>query len=261
VPVLHEFADAGLVVDRVAGASLGAIVAGLHAYGYDADELEAICYEEFVRRNPFGDYTLPITAMAKGRRANAALRRRMGEETRIPDLPRQFRCVSTDLLARAPYVHRRGVLWQAVAASIRLPVLFPPLRADGRLLVDGGVLDNLPVELLTERDEGPVVAVNIGLGAGPRPTGDGRPLRVPALGETLLRTMMIGSRGAVERARATGAYVISPPSMGVGMLEFHQLDRMVESGRVAARALLEQVGGDLASTPERLVAEPSPSAG
>jgi hypothetical protein len=57
--------------------------------------------------------------------------------------------------------------------------------------------------------------------------------------------MTIGSAGAVEKARAAGAYVISPPSLGVGLVEFHQLDRMVESGRMAARTLLEATGGDL----------------
>jgi len=107
------------------------------------------------------------------------------------------------------------------------------------------VLDNLPVDLLTERDEGPVVAVNIAMGGG----GGGRARtgapRVPALGETLLRTMMIGSGGAVAAARAQGAWVVTPPTLGVGLLEFHQLDRMVEAGRSAARALLEQVGDDL----------------
>ena len=94
----------------------------------------------------------------------------------------------------------------------------------------------------SQRDEGPVVAVNIGAGGGNRRSG--RP-RVPALGDTLMRTMMIGSGGAVEAARRRGAWVVSPSSMGVGLLEFHQLDRMIEAGRAAARVLLEQAGGDL----------------
>jgi predicted acylesterase/phospholipase RssA len=114
------------------------------------------------------------------------------------------------------------------------------------LLIDGGVLDNLPVDLLTERDEGPVVAVNISIGGsgGTGRTRTGAP-RVPALGETLLRTMMIGSGGAVAAARAQGAWVVTPPTLGVGLLEFHQLDRMVQAGRAAARALLEEAAGDL----------------
>jgi predicted acylesterase/phospholipase RssA len=136
----------------------------------------------------------------------------------------------------------------AVMASARLPVLLPPIPDDrGRLLVDGGVLDNLPVDLLTERDEGPVVAVNISMGGSGSGGGRARTgrLRVPALGETLLRTMMIGSGGAVAAARAEGAWVVTPPTLGVGLLEFHQLDRMVEAGRAAARALLEEAGDDL----------------
>ncbi len=254
--VLAELEDAGVRVDRLAGCSIGSVVAGLYALGHDTATVEAICYQEFVRRNPFGDYTLPTVSLAKGRRKVDAMRRHLGPDHRIESLPRQFRCVSTDLLARDLHVHRSGTLWEAVAASARLPVLFPPLRSNGSLLVDGGILDNLPVGALTERDEGPVVAVNIGMGGDAAPGGrrTDRPVRIPALGETLLRTMMIGSAGAVEKARAAGAFVITPPALGVGLLEFHQLDRMVEAGRLAARSLLEATGGDLrlaASSPAR----------
>ncbi len=141
-------------------------------------------------------------------------------------------------------MHRRGGAVDAVLASARLPVLFAPLPdAAGRLLVDGGVLDNLPVDLLTERAEGPVVAVNIGTGGNGRARSG--PPRLPALGETLLRTMMIGSGGAVAAAREHGDRVVSPASFGVGLLEFHQMDRMVQAGRAAARALLDRAAGDL----------------
>ena len=103
------------------------------------------------------------------------------------------------------------------------------------------MLDNLPTDLLVERDEGPVVAVTIGRAATGRAARGRR--GCPALGDTLMRTMMIGSGGAVAAARARGAWVVRPSSMGVGLLEFHQLDRMVQSGRAAARALLERAGG------------------
>jgi predicted acylesterase/phospholipase RssA len=173
------------------------------------------------------------------------LRRYLGSDTLIESLPRLFRCVSVDLTARDVVVHRDGLLWEAVAASARLPILTPPLLHDGKLLVDGTVLDNLPVGTLLERDEGPIVAVNIGSGDRPSPSG-GAP-RIPGLGDTLLRLMTLGGQGTAQRARAQGAFVITPPSLGVGMLEFHQLDRMVEAGRMAARALLEATGGDLNS--------------
>ena len=120
-----------------------------------------------------------------------------------------------------------------------------------RVLVDGGVLDNLPVRALTERLEGPVVAVNLstgGDGSRPRdPAAPPRPPRVPALGETLMRTMLIGSGGATADALSQGAFVVTPPTLGVGLLEFHQMDLMVEAGRRAARQLLDAVGPELRS--------------
>ena len=206
--------------------------------------MEEVLYDEFVRRNPFNDYTLPTSSLAKGKRARRAIQSRLGGRE-IRALPNQFRCNSVDLLGRTEVAHRSGDLADAVAASVSLPVLFPPTRLGDRLLIDGGVLDNLPVSLLTERDEGPILAVNIAMGGGgggARRTG---PPRIPPLGDTLLRTMMIGSGGAVQAAREAGAYVVTPPPMGVGLLEFHQFDTVVEAGRLAARDLLEVVGDTL----------------
>ena len=248
VGVLRELEEAGLHVDRVAGSSIGAVIAAEYAWGRDGEALEETCYAEFVRRRPFSDWTLPSVSLAKGRRMRDGLVRTLGDSV-FEGLPRQLHTVSTDLVTRSRQVHRRGSVVDAVNASAHLPVLLPPIADDsGRLLVDGGILDNLPVDLLTERDEGPVVAVNISMGGDGGSGGrsrTGRP-RVPALGETLLRTMMIGSGGAVAAARAQGAWVVTPPTLGVGLLEFHQLDRMIEAGRTAARALLEEAGGDLA---------------
>jgi NTE family protein len=269
IGVLRELEDAGLHVDRVAGSSIGAIIAAEHAWGRDGSDLEEACYAEFVRRRPFSDWTVPSQSLARGKRMRDGLVRTLGDSV-FEGLPRQLHTVSTDLVTRSRQVHRRGSVVDAVNASAHLPVLLPPIPDDsGRLLVDGGILDNLPVDLLTERDEGPVVAVNIsmgGSGGGGGRSRTGRP-RVPALGETLLRTMMIGSGGAVAAARARGAWVVTPPTLGVGLLEFHQLDRMIEAGRTAARALLEEAGADLAghlqaeTEPPPLVAasEPAPT--
>ena len=243
IGVLRELEEAGIVVDRIAGSSLGSGVAAVHALGVDGGTLEELHYEAFVRGDPIGDYTFPSRALTKGRRTPEVLRHYLGADTVIEAMPRLFRCVSVDLLNRELVVHRTGLAWQAVAASARLPILTPPLRSDDRLLVDGCVLDNLPVGTLLEREVGPIVAVNIGSDDRPRAAGT-RP-RMPGLGETLLRLMMIGGDGTAARAREQGAFVITPPSLGVGMLEFHQLDRMVEAGRMAARALLDATGGDL----------------
>ena len=240
VGVLHELEQAGIVVDRVAGASLGSIVAVLHASGLDAAAVDAVCFEEFVRRNPFGDVTLPRAAVARGGRARRALERRVGDLL-VEELPREAAVVSTDLLARAAVTHRRGRVQDALRASFSLPGLFPPVRLDDTLHVDGGVLDNLPVSAL-EADEGPIVAVNISAG-GSRRGRDGVP-RVPTIFETLLRSMLMGSAAAVDDARRRATVVVTPDTRGIGLLEFHQLDRAVEAGRAAGRAAVQALRED-----------------
>ena len=174
--------------------------------------------------------------------------------------------LSAQELALAEQQHDRVVLvagadqltwWQScVRQSDRVVVVGDSNSGvEDRLLVDGCVLDNLPVGTLLERDEGPIIAVNIG--SGDRPAAPGSGPRVPGLGDTLLRLMTIGGQGTAQRARDEGAFVITPPSLGVGMMEFHQLDRMVEAGRMAARALLDATGGDLHSAPQQTPAPDS----
>ena len=120
-----ELEAAGIVVDRVAGASQGAIIAAAYARGFDAQTCADLCYEEFVRNNPYNDYGIPTVSMVKGRKTERAIRRRL-TSIHIEELPRTFRCVSTDLQTRAPYVHRTGELTSAVMSSISIPGLFPP---------------------------------------------------------------------------------------------------------------------------------------
>ena len=251
VGVLRELEEAGYPVNRIAGASVGAAIAGIYAMSRDGAELEERTFAEFVARNPFNDWTIPKHALTRGVRVRASIDRVTGDVA-MEGLSRQLSLVSTDLVSRTRQVHRRGPLLDGVLASLRLPVLFPPIPTEsGQLLMDGGVVDNLPVDLLLERDEGPVVAVNISMGGGSggRSRGVRRP-RVPALGETLLRTMMIGAGGAVDAAHRRGAVVITPATLGVGLLEFHQIDRMVQAGREAARALLAEGSLDLGARAE-----------
>ncbi|WP_096291109.1 MFS transporter [Mycobacterium ahvazicum] len=239
--VLEELEAAGVVVDRFAGTSMGAIVAALAASGLDAAGVDAYVYEYFIRTNPIRDYTVPIKGLTRGRRIPALLRRAYGERL-VEELPKEFRCVSVDLLGRRTVVHRRGPVADAVGCSLRLPGIFPPYVYGGTLHVDGGVLDNLPVSSLSST-EGPLVAVAVGFGGDATASRSefADPPRVPGIGETLIRTMMMGSGLAAAETLAQADVVIRPSTRGVGLLEFHQIDAAREAGRAAAREALPQI--------------------
>ena len=211
---------------------MGAFVGGLFAQGADADEIAARCWLEFVRGNPMGDYRIPRVSLTHGGRARAMVERNfLGL---IEDLPRSFYSVATDLLASELVVFRRGRLDVAVGTSMLIPGVFPPFAHEDRLLVDGGVLDNLPTGPMAEDAEGMVIAVDVT--SPPRETDRTGELTLP---DTLMRLMLL-SRPEEEQSRARADLVIAPEDDGIGQLEFYMLDRMREAGRRAALDALER---------------------
>ncbi len=235
IGVLDELAAAGIEIDRVGGCSMGAFVAAMYALGMDPDEIDARCYEEWVRRRPLTDYRIPRHSLIKGARMEAMLARNL--PGLIEDLERDFFCVSGDLVSGDLVVHRSGELYPAVGASMTLPGLTEPVPLGDRLLVDGGVLNNLPVDVMAARAEGPIVAVDVTQQRFRARAADEHALT--GLGETLTRALLLGSADVDRLARAHADLVIAPADEGVGMLEFHQLDRVRLAGRRAAIGALE----------------------
>ncbi len=258
IGVLDELSAAGVTIDRVAGVSMGAFVGALFAMGLDLDEVDARCFEEWVQRRPLSDYTIPRHSLVRGERFRAMLRRTFGE-TLIEELPRSFMCGFTELRRGRLVIARHGPLWEAVGFSVCLPIIGPPQVRGRDIFIDGSLVDNLPVQAMADLSEGPIIAVDVKAtleqpnGRG-QPTGSGsrrgvtdgeRPARVPTLGETLARVLLLGSSNTSEAARRHADLVIKPRAEGVGLLEFHQLDTAVEAGRVAARAALEDAPSSL----------------
>jgi predicted acylesterase/phospholipase RssA/CRP-like cAMP-binding protein len=253
VGVLEALIDAGIQPARVGGTSIGAFVGALYASGATPDEIYATMVEEFVDRNPLGDYTVPLVALVRGGRGRALVERVFGSD-RIEVLERDYFCVSCDLITACRVVHRRGLLSLAVGASMALPGIVPPVPHGDRLLVDGGTLDNLPVEEMRGRGEGPVIAVDITGGVAPsgmarRPATIARRARGALLGrgaesplsaaEILSRAITLGSGEAVETARRSAHAVIAPEVASVRMLDWRAGRRLREAGRESVERALE----------------------
>ena len=187
IGVLDVLIDADVKVDRVGGTSIGALVGSLIASGREPRDVTRVCRAELVERHPFRDYTMPRTSLIRARRAAAMLERLFGD-AHLEDLALDNFCVSADLSTAEIVVHRRGAVVDAVGASMSLPGLAPPVRRDGRLLVDGGVLNNLPVDVMAATGEGPVIAVDV---MARLPVGSSG--RLPSIIETLARASVLGA--------------------------------------------------------------------
>jgi NTE family protein len=251
---LEELHAAGIRFDRVGGVSLGSLVAGGVAMAMEPDALYAAFERGFVESNPTNDFAPPAYSLVRGSKTRQALRDAFGER-HIEELPLRFFCLSCDLIGREAVVHRTGPLTEAIYASLAIPGVFPPVATpEGRLLVDGGVLDNLPVATMARTGEGPVIAIDVTGRAGqhqraarPGLTRLGRPLRrvltgseaeIPRLGETIVRTVMVGSTDTTAAARLHADAVITPQVEGIGLMDWGAIAQVRELGRRAAREAL-----------------------
>ena len=256
IGVLEVLLGAGLAIDRIGGCSMGAFVGALFALGRTPAEMVEVCKTELVSRNPFNDYTIPRVSLIRAHKAEAMLRRVFGT-ARIEQLPIDYFSVSAEMLHAQVVVHRRGPLADAVGGSMSIPGLVPPLRESGQLLVDGGVLNNLPIDIMAGSGEGPVVAVDV-MGrkleaSTARPPASGiRRLRVrrrqtdeelamPNILETLSRVTVLGSWRAAAQNRQHAAAILTPELTGIGLFEFGRIDAVVDAGRRAAREALPEL--------------------
>ncbi len=166
IGVIRAIGELGIPIDAIGGTSAGSLIAGAVARGWSIDEVEALLRRGMVTESNPVDLTLPISSIASGRRISERLKDAAGEVD-IEDTWIDYFCVSTNLTKVGPMVHRRGRAWRAIRASMSIPGVFPPVAQDGDVLVDGGLVDNLPVGEMRRGHEGlTVIAVDVGVQRG-----------------------------------------------------------------------------------------------
>lgn len=242
----------GLDVDLVAGTSIGAVMGASVAIGWPSARARATLVDAF--RDLF-DYTVPSVSLLRGERITKKMRAFVGDLD-IADLWVPYFCMSANLTTAGPHVHDRGDLVTALRASIAIPGVLPPVPLDGQLLVDGGVLDNVPVEEMRRRNpSGRILAIDVAPAEGPAATHDyglsaggwaswrarrgGRPAP-PSLLTTMVRASLIAAvrdRDRVVREGIADLYVDLTVEGG-GMLDFSAADAIVEAGAASAAPLL-----------------------
>ena len=253
--VYEELTRAGVVIDRFGGTSAGAIAAAIFALGLEAPEATESARKYMAQTSPLGDYTLPAVALTRGGRVSRLVGRFFGDVL-IEHLPKGFFAIATDMITGEQIIHRRGPLALAVRSSISIPGLIPPVQVGERLLIDGGLLNNLPADVMCEDRDGEVICVDLrnpfvpSKDFGPLPSAvqppaflrrllTGTDAALPPLQETLLRTVELASSkvNLLELPRIAG--IVEPDISTIGPLDFKMIDVALEAGRVAAHAALE----------------------
>ena len=255
---LRAFAEAGVPIDRIGGTSMGAFVGSLFSYHGDFEALIRQARDGFRRHRPAWDFTLPMLSVLSGK-SLAAVALEICESWQIEDLPLRYFCISSDLGNAREVEHHSGPLWAALRATCALPALGPPMMMGGRVLVDGGVLNNLPVDVMTRHFSGNTLAMNVAvfnpMGYGPAyemkcPSGfeilrnrlgfRSRAQQVPSIMEILQRSATLSSQARARLSVDKVDLLLTPPIEGFRVAAFHRFDELVEIGyRYTLEALAE----------------------
>jgi len=256
--------EAGWTFDYVGGTSIGAIIGAGVAADWDDAELRRCYRAQFVESNPLSDWTLPLVSLRSGLGVVKGLRRVFAGRD-IEDLPIPFYCVSANLTDGKLEVHETGLLWQALRASSAIPGVLPPLFDSGRVLVDGGVIDNLPVGEMRRRLAGDIVAVDVGGEYRLRATTEESHLppwwkllpevfgkrRRPGIGQILLRSGMVNAAVTTLRSRKQTRLLLTPPLDGIDLLDWKSFDRAEAAGYEYTCQQIDALGAPPSSSNSR----------
>ncbi|MGH8577422.1 MAG: cyclic nucleotide-binding and patatin-like phospholipase domain-containing protein, partial [Gammaproteobacteria bacterium] len=244
IGVVAALRELGIPIDMVGGTSMGTVIAAQVALGLSREEMIDLNLR-FMSRKPFAQYTVPMVAMLNGKRLQDGMQMALGD-THIEDLWINYFAVSVNLTTTEMIVHDRGPAWEAVRASVSLPGILPPLARGLHLLVDGGVINNLPGDVMRQRGGGSVIAVNVSAADDLRfpPSGIpsewrifwnkllpfARPVSVPSLAAIVMRTLLLASANRTALVERDADLVLKPPLDAYGLLEFKKIHAIVEIG-------------------------------
>ncbi|WP_277589989.1 patatin-like phospholipase family protein [Pseudomonas chlororaphis] len=265
IGVLKALEEQGVKIDAIAGTSMGAVIGGLYASGYKIDELEKLALSidwqqalsdapprediPFRRKQDDRDFLvkqklsfrddgslgLPL-GVIQGQNLALLLESMLAHASDTRDfdkLPIPFRAVATDIASGEKVVFRKGHLPRVIRASMSIPAVFAPVEMDGRLLVDGGMTDNIPLDVA--RDMGVDIAIVVDIGT---------PLRsrqqLATVVDVLNQSITLMTRRNSEEQLATlhkNDVLIQPPLASFGVTDFGRAQEMIDAGYRATRIL------------------------
>lgn len=233
IGVLKVFAENEIAVDCVAGTSVGSIIGALVCSGMGWQEIldvtRTIGWRELVQP------TLSGMGLVETRRLEEYVEKLTGDID-FTDLEIPFRAVAVDIATATKVVIDSGSVARAVRASASVPGIFEPVLEGDVALVDGGVINNLPVDQAREMGASHVIAVDLNADRSP----GGMPEN---LLDVTYRTFMVLLNNTSSAGREEADVLIQPDLSGIPYYELDQIDRMVELGVEAAEAKLDAIRG------------------
>lgn len=248
IGIYKALVEAGIPIDFFGGTSFGGLLACLFAMEKTPEEIMTLFREHMLADKKFFSMTAPIVSLNTGEHLTNVLKFGFGEPEYIEDIWKRFFCIVCNLSENKMEVQSSGVTWKAMRATVSLPAIFPPItNEDHQLLIDGGVTNNLPVDVMRQMVfGGKVIASHVQtVSALQADIPDGvlsgwgtliknlivKPEKhYPNIAEVILRSIGVSSQSQEKKMMSEADYFIDVDARKFGLLNFQAMDKLVELG-------------------------------
>jgi len=228
--VIKVLVEHGIPIDYIAGSSMGSLVACFYGAGIDMDRLYKL--STAFKRKYYLDFTVPKMGFIAGKRVKELIRV-FTKGKRIEELMIPVSVVATDLMTGEKVIFRSGPIAEAVRASISIPGIFVPEKQNGRLLVDGGVVDRVPVSVVKEMGADIVIAVDV---SRVKTNAD-----ISTIYDVIMQSLDIMQMELVEYRQIASDIMIRPRVEEYSSRAFTNIDEMIQKGEEEARKHLDEI--------------------
>lgn len=230
IGVLKALEAKGIEIDMLAGSSMGSLIAAVYANGIEPHMMGKLALN--LKRKHWLDLTVPTLGFVAGDKIKQLIRL-LTHGKRIEELKRPLAIVATDIESGERVVFREGPVDQAVRASISIPGIFVPEKVGNRLLVDGGVIDRVPVTVIREMGADIVIAVDV--------AQVDTPMKVSSIFDVIAQTIDVMER-EILRHRIIAADLVIRPDVGhYSSIAYSGVEEIMELGERAGEAHAEQI--------------------
>jgi len=240
IGVLKVLQEEKVPIDMIAGASIGALIGAIYAQGKDVSVIKKAALELNMKKLvSLADFRLNRTGFIGGRKVGSLLKSIMGSDVEFSDLKIPLACVATDINNCGEVIITQGSVLEAVRASISIPGIFTVVKWQGRYLVDGGLVNPVPVSVLRKMGSDYVIAVNVipdihhrVLLADEEVKAD---LKEPHIFSVIVQAIQMAQCLLVKSSIQDADIIISPNAAHIGFGDFHRAQECIKQGETAAK--------------------------
>ncbi|MFC1955534.1 patatin-like phospholipase family protein [Chloroflexota bacterium] len=246
IGILEILEKEGISIDMIAGTSAGAVAGALYAQRLNASRIKQQALElNWKRLAPLVDLSLPKTGFIKGKKIKDLLISSFGGDVKFRDLRIPFACVATDIESGEEVVIDSGSVPEAVRASISIPAIFTVVSRGGRYLVDGSLVNPVPVSVVKRIGADFVIAINVIPDVAEHAHRINKEreegVKEPNIIHILMQSTYIGTYALGRASLEEADIVIEPQTAHIGASEFHHAQEGILQGELAAQAAIPEI--------------------